>query len=268
MRVGLIGYGGIGQTVAKAVAESQDEPETTEIIALVRPNRIDKLRRSEARSVQFVDSLEALIEREPEVVAECAGHSAVHDAGVEILRHGIDLIVISAGALADDVLRDSLIEAARAGNSTIRVPSGALAGIDALATVASATDLTVRYIGCKPPSAWRGTPAEEVVSLGELEEEACFFVGNARDAALQYPKNSNVAAIVALAGVGFEETNVSLVADPSLKVNQHTIEISSSICEMRACISSATLAENPRTSALAAQSVAKSLMDRCSALVL
>ncbi len=64
----------------------------------------------------------------------------------------------------------------------------------------------------------------------------CSWARRAR-AALRFPQNANVAATVALAGIGFEETRVRLVADPRLQVNQHAVQAEGSFgrFEMTVC---------------------------------
>jgi HPt (histidine-containing phosphotransfer) domain-containing protein len=58
--------------------------------------------------VPFVTSLDNLLARKPEVVVEAASHEAVHTYGPPLLRVGVGLIVLSAGALCDDDLRETL----------------------------------------------------------------------------------------------------------------------------------------------------------------
>ena len=96
--------------------------------------------------------------------------------------------------------------------------------MDAIAAMRMGGLETVRYRSRKPPVAWRGTPAEKVVDLATLAKPAVLYRGNARQAALLYPQNANVAATVALAGLGFERTEVELVADPAAPGNVHEIE--------------------------------------------
>src|SRR5260370_19337106 len=83
---------------------------------------------------------------------------------------------------------------------------------------------SVRYRSRKPPLAWRGSVAERVADLGTLAKPTVLYKGTAGEAALLYPQNANVAAAVALAGLGFESTQVELVADLGAGGNIHEIE--------------------------------------------
>ena len=80
------------------------------------------------------------------------------------------------------------------------------------------------YTGRKPPRGWQGSAAESRLDLDKLETAQSHFDGPARAAAIEYPKNANVAAAIALAGLGFDETRVRLIADPTITENIHTLE--------------------------------------------
>src|SRR5690606_33392837 len=112
-----------------------------------------------------------LIDYQPDVVLESASHQAVRDYAEAYLNAGIDVIVLSGGALADDELRERLIAAAERSGALLWVPSGGIGGLDALkgamqAGVDSAS-ITIR----KRPEAWKGIPyVEELgVNLDELK---------------------------------------------------------------------------------------------------
>jgi aspartate dehydrogenase len=119
----------------------------------------------------------------------------------------------------------------------------------------------------KPPLAWRGTPADDVVDLSELRERVIVFDGSARQAAIAYPKNANLAATVALAGLGLDDTRVRLVADPAATGNTGTIEARSSAGDLSVTMSGRA-SDNPKTSASTAYSLLHAVLSRAATLVI
>ena len=63
---------------------------------------------------------------------EAASHAAVREHVEELLSSGIAVIVLSAGALVDDNLRERLEHAAAQHRALLYVPSGGIGGLDAL----------------------------------------------------------------------------------------------------------------------------------------
>ena len=180
---------------------------------------------------------------------------AVDDAVRAAYAAGIDVITLSLGALADEGLARDLAAAAEAGGARLHLASGAIGALDALRAGAAGGLRSVCYTGRKPPKGWAGSPAEDVLDLSSLTTPAAHFEGSARQAALRYPKNANVAAAVALAGLGFDQTQARLVADPTAAGNIHEVEAEGNFGSFRFEITGASLPDNPRSSALAAMSV-------------
>jgi aspartate dehydrogenase len=119
----------------------------------------------------------------------------------------------------------------------------------------------VRYVGRKRPTAWRGTSAERLVDLNALTAPVEFFKGNARAAAQQFPQNANVAATIALGGMGFEATEVVLIADPGAVGNEHWFGVEGPFGTAEVRIAGNSMPDNPKTSWLAALSLARAILN-------
>lgn len=265
----IIGFGAIGQGLLSLLAEQPEGP--VRITILVRPGKEAKARETAGAlfpgpGLEVVTAPDALLARAPDVVVECAGHGAVDAHGAAVLGAGTDLIVASVGSLADDAMLERLREAARTGGAQLTVPAGAIGGIDALAAARLSGIGAVTYTGRKPPAAWAGSPAEDAVDLGALREETVFFEGTAREAARAYPKNANVAATLALAGIGMDRTRVRLVADPAARENTHEYRVRANAVDYSVRLAGKPSPLNPRTSQLTVLSLARAVLNRSAAI--
>lgn len=259
LRVGLIGHGAIAQHVVPRL------PVLGASLSLV----IARAGRQDAAHAALGDVTcsETIGDDLPDIMVDCAGHAALAEHGPAILRAGVPLITVSLGALADAALAAGLEQAAGDGGTRLILCSGAIGGLDALRAARMGRLDAVTYEGRKPPQGWVGSRAEKVLDLSApLKTAAVHFGGDARQAALLYPKNANVAAAVALAGLGFEGTQVRLIADPQAAGNTHQITAHGDFGEMRLTITGQTLPGNPRTSALAAMSVLSALADHAATI--
>lgn len=261
----LIGFGAMGRTVYRELERSGDAGVVAAV--LEHPERVPEVRRA-LPETPVVAGLDDLPEPSPALAVECAGHAGVAAHAEAVLQHGMELLLVSTGALADAALEQRLRDAAAAAGTRLCIPAGAVGGIDALAAARLAGLDWVTYTARKPPRAWKGTPAEARADLDGLEEAAAFFRGSAREAARQYPQNANVAATVGLAGLGLDATNVELVADPEAAGNEHQIDVMGRTGAFSIRLTGRPLPDNPKTSALAAYSVLRAIRHRLDAVAI
>lgn len=291
-KVAIIGLGAIGGIVLEGLQSAQgsgvvaDESPVTSpqssgtdavggetapvavTAIVVRPNRASEAREAAPPGAAVVTSLDDLPADAFDLAVECAGHEAIREFGVAVLERGADLMVIATGALADDAERERLRAAAVSGGSRMLLPAGAIAGLDGLAALRRGGLTSVRYTAAKPPEAWRGTPAEEAIDLGAVEEPTAFFRGSASEAARLYPKNANLAATVALAGAGFEDTEVELIADPTTEDNIGAIEAEGRLGRLTVELRGPPMPENPKTSIVTAYSILEAIQAPHRAIVI
>ena len=254
MRLGIIGDGAIGKYVRDKALERGHVIRAL----LLRSERMQNP--AEALFDTLCVSRVADLPDDIDHMIDCAGHAALQTYGPDILRCGTDLTTVSLGALADADLFRSLEQAATEGGSRLHLASGAIGALDCLRAARVGNLQSVTYIGRKPPQSWKGSPAETRLDLDNLTAGAnTHFDGSARDAATEYPKNANVAAAVALAGIGFDDTQVKLIADPDISENIHEVRATGDFGSFSFEIRGHSLPDNPRSSALAAMSVISNL---------
>lgn len=260
LRIALIGYGAMGRSIAGLLRQKSHQ---ARIVAVVRRNPSSPPDDPLPEDAVAATSMEHLWSAQPDLVVECAGHSALRQFGPAVLQSGRDLLVASVGALADPGLERQLREDAARSGARLLIPSGALGGLDLLAAARIGGVDLVTYIGRKPPAAWRGSHAQTLVNLdASTSADAPFFSGTAREAALAFPQNANVTAAVALAGTGFDATRVQLFADPRATGNEHRVQAHGAFGSFELTVRAAPLAQNPKTSLLAPCSLVRSILNR------
>lgn len=262
VRVALVGWGAIAQTAAAMLANSP-----IDIVAVATTGRGPGPRDLPEGARWIVDPAE-LAAIGADVVAEAASRESVGPWCRAGLDAGADVIVSSVSAFADAALLDELRSHAARVGAQIHIQPGALAGVDALAAARRMGIDTVEHRIVKPPNAWAGTPAEEYCSLDTLTTAADVFRGSAAEAATAFPKNANVAMTSALAGIGPDATEIVLVADPGATTNRHELTAVGAFGRLKVSISNNPLPGNPKSSAMAALSLVRSIENRAVAFVI
>ena len=250
-RLAIIGFGAITEELVRTL-EERNQLDTL-VAVLVRSERLAEAKRKAAARFAVVDSLDGLCGFTPGIVAECAGQGAMRQFGPKVLERGFDVLCSSVGALADKAFAAEI--AAATHRARLWIPSGAIAGIDGLLAARTAGLRRVTYTSVKPPAAWTGTAGERMLSGPAREQRTTLFSGTAREAAMAYPQNANVGATVALAGLGLDQTRVSLISDPAVSGPLGVIEASGDFGTFKFEILAYASPHNPKTSLLTAHSI-------------
>lgn len=252
-RVVFIGWGAINTRVAALLAERRS---AIDIIGVVTTGKT-KQRIGLPDGVQLLTTAQELTQLKSDLVVEAAGRAAVEHWAPAALAAAPAMIIASTSAFCDEALLRRLVQTAEQHGSRILVPSGAIGGIDALASGAVLDLDEVTHQIVKPPRAWAGTPAEKLLDLGRLSERTVFFSGTAREAARQYPQNANATVVTSLAGLGLDRTLVELIADPTSRLNGHRIVARGGFGRMEIALENNALATNPKSSELTALSLVR-----------
>src|ERR1041384_6248442 len=250
-RIALIGYGAVSQAVLRHFADHQMEV----LCVLLRPGWREKQRAGLPVPLRFLDDVGEMLSLKPDLVIECAGQGAVAQYAERVVGAGADPMTMRVGAGAQST------------GAQLIMPAGAVGALDLLAAVRNEGIERVVLRSVKPPRAWLGTAGEKAVDLAAVREPVCLFKGNAREAASTYPMNANVAAAVALAGVGFERTAVELVADPQAGGNRNEILAEGAFGRFEIRMLGKTRPEAPRTSISAPLSIVRAVLNRGSGIV-
>jgi aspartate dehydrogenase len=253
--IGLIGYGAIGRELAGALLADPSDRYRISLLARssVRPE-------PDSDRLVCVDDFLTLADP-PELVVEAAGQAAVADVVPALLAAGIPVVLASVGALSDDALRARLERLAEDHAASLILPSGAVGGLDYLRAAAIEGATEVRYTSRKPPGAWRDELAARGLKPEEVADEIVLFEGCAREAAKRYPKNLNVAAALAIAGIGMENTKVRILVDPKSSANAHEIEISGPLGRAGFAFVNTPSPGNPKTSRITTRSLHSAVRD-------
>lgn len=242
-RLVVIGYGAIAAELIDRLCERKSA--SMDLAVLLKPD--SKSANRIPAGVKLLTQIEDVIGFAPDLVIEAAGHQAIREYAEDCLKAGLSLVAVSVGAMADASLFSKLGSAAVEGGSRLIFPSGAIGSLDYVSAVRELDDTQITYESRKPVSAW----TNELIAMGmddQISQPIVLYEGNAREAAIRYPQNLNVAASLAIAGVGFERTNVRIVVDPAAKGNVHQIIATGSFGSLKTEIANIPSPANPKTS--------------------
>lgn len=261
--IGLLGCGTIGKEIAGAIASGIVDADLVMLMDLNDSN-IEAVRDiANDEELPKASGIDDLIDAS-DLIVEAAGQSAVESFAAGVLESGTDLLMMSVGSLADDELRSDVESAARENAASLYMPSGAIAGLDAIKAAAVKNELNRATLQTrKPPEGLAGAPyiEENDIDLQAIENERVVFEGSAREAVKAFPSNVNVVMSLSLAGIGPDETTAKIIVDPEETRNVHQIQARGDAGVIETTVKNEPSPSNPKTSYLASLSAIERLRD-------
>ncbi|MGB6407610.1 MAG: aspartate dehydrogenase [Planococcus donghaensis] len=255
MNIGIIGTGNIATYLLEQV--NVNHLVDGQVIAFFGRNKEVGPRLSKKYDVSFYTDLQEFLNTPLDIVVEASTIEAASLYVEDVVAQKKDLVVSSIGVFKDSAFLDKVQKMAASSGTTVFLPSGAIGGLDVLQSAKAAGGLKQVQI----------TTRKSPASLGiESDEEKVVFEGTAYQAVEKFPKNTNVALVLAIAGIGAEKTKVRVIVDPSVTQNSHTIEAEGAFGRMELKIENNPMPSNPKTSLLAALSILSVLQNKESAL--
>lgn len=243
MKVGIIGCGAIANIMTNFAAENRlgvdlkyfydRDIERAENLALQVDGTV---------VLEINDMLDKV-----DLVIEAASPQAVSEIIPQVLEKGINVIIMSIGALMDKKVKAKLEKIAISTGTKIYAPSGAIVGLDGIKAASIGKIREASLVTRKPPK-----------SLGiKAEGKTVLYEGMASDAVKEFPTNINVAAALSLA-CG-KDVHVKIIADPNVDRNMHEVHVIGDLGEFITITRNVRCSLNPKTSVLAAYSAIKLL---------
>ena len=256
-KISIIGCGAIGSELALSI--------DSELVGKVKISSLFDLNLEYAKNLRsilknnspelygnFSDYVDSKSFKEVDLVIESASQEAVKAYIRKILSERKDILVMSVGSFADSNFYADILKYVAKYENNIYVPSGAIAGIDAIKSTRNYIS-SVTLTTTKNPESLRGAPFFQTsqIDLDSLKKRTIIFEGSAVEAVKYFPANVNVAALLGLVGLGVEKTKVNIVVDPSIQINKHEIKVTGKFGELIIMVKNIPSSKNPRTSYLA-----------------
>lgn len=168
-----------------------------------------------------------LLALKPEYIVETASVESVREIAETVLSSGVNLVVISIGAFADQDFYARVKETARAHGVKVHLANGAVGGFDVLQTVtlmaqAQQLEQTAGITTHTGARGFRNTPVWADHLLTDTEKTQV-FTGNAKEAIATFPRRVNVAVATSLATTGPDVTGVTMYSVPNWQGDDHCI---------------------------------------------
>jgi aspartate dehydrogenase len=260
-KVAVLGCGAIGSRIARSIKNELQPVCSLSGLYDIDTSKSAQLEQSISQDNLVKESFPALLQ-DCDILVE-AINSDTRNFIQQALESRKDVLTMSVGKLlnAEDLFALSLKN-----GCAILIPSGAVAGIDAVKSASLAPIKRITLTTRKPVSGFSQNRyiEDQGINLGAITGETCIFEGTVDDAVRLFPRNINVAATLALASHAKSKIVIRILTSPEYTINSHEIDIQGDFGHMVSRTENVICPDNPKTSYLAVLSAIQTLKEFCS----
>lgn len=217
-KIGIVGYGHLGKYLVEEIFRRDDVE-----LAFVW-NRTVSVLEGQVDQKYILKDLKDFRNKQPDLIVEVAHPNITKEYGSSFLE-AADYMIGSPTALADEGTEHNLKQAAS--QHGLYVPSGALWGGEDIRRMANRGSLQALKVTMKkPPESLKLEEPLKSKNDEVKDSPVVLYDGPVRGLCPLAPNNVNTMAAAAIAAhsLGFDKTQGSIVADPSL-INWHIVEV-------------------------------------------
>ena len=182
--IGIIGCGAIGSALAEYAHKNLTSVISEIILCDSDSSKIEALT-ERIPNAKVVDSIEETVSK-ADLIIEAASPQVIPSLFKTVLDKEKDLMVMSIGGFLGN---EGFLEEERKKGIRIILPSGAIAGVDALKSSRLAGIESVTLTTRKGPKSIKGAPylLERNIDVDNIKEETVIFEGSALEAVKAFP---------------------------------------------------------------------------------
>jgi len=262
VRIGIVGCGAIGSRIAYGIHKDYKKDCQLSGLYDIDQTTVELLAKKLSLKKIVKRSITELI-KDCDCMVEAVSAKNTRNIIRQALRAKKDVLSMSVGKLLN---ASDLFRLASQNKCHFLLPSGAIAGIDAIKAASLVGIDTITLTTRKPPAGFYGNPylLEKGIDLSKIMKETVLFEGDVATAIKIFPHNINVAATLALASQCRKKITVRILTSPKYKTNSHEIDLTGKFGHIRTETNNVVCPDNPKTSYLAVLSGLQTLKQYCS----
>jgi len=259
IRVGILGCGAIGSRIAKSIKTQCNDHAVVAALFDINPAKAQNLQKYIPQKNIVKKSYQDLL-ASSDLVVEAVNAPDTHQLVRSALLAKKDVLVMSVGKFIEG---ESILKLAQKQGVRVIIPSGAIAGIDAIKAASLQRIDRITLTTRKPIYGFADNAyvQERRINLSQIKKETILFNGNVREAVKCFPQNINVAATIALASNAKDKMRIRIATSPEFKVNSHEIEVVGEFGRLTTKTENVVCPDNPKTSYLAVLSAVRTLKE-------